>query len=270
MDNIEIKDLLGIEPYGEIGLEVTKASIKGISSFLNVVFKPGLQELGFMFSDNVRRWRLNNLLRVLEKAKGKLVFDGKQLNLTANARVGLSIMEECSAVDNDELQDLWAGLFASSCTPDGRDDSNMNFVDLLRRMSTVEARILDYACRNSKKIVYPNKLIMADALSVSFDQLVEITGISDIYRLDSELDHMRSIELLVQGSFIEGGGGFSVGDEQLDADISPSALALNLYYKTHSTGVPPIEFWGDQLEVLDKDAYNDKSEKAIEKVNNQE
>lgn len=70
MDKIEIKDLLGIEPYGEIGLEVTKASIKGISSFLNVVFKPGLQELGFMFSDNVRRWRLNNLLRVLEKAKG--------------------------------------------------------------------------------------------------------------------------------------------------------------------------------------------------------
>ena len=116
MDKIEIKDLLGIEPYGEIGLEVTKASIKGISSFLNEVFKPGLQELGFMFSDNVRRWRLNNLLRVLEKAKGKLVFDGKQLNLTANARVGLSIMEECSAVDNDELQDLWAGLFASSCT----------------------------------------------------------------------------------------------------------------------------------------------------------
>ena len=223
-----------------------------------------------MFSDNVRRWRLKNILRVLGKAKGKLDFDGKQLNLTANARVGLSIMEECSAVDNDELQDLWAGLFASSCTPDGRDDSNMNFVDLLRRMSTVEARILDYACRNSKKIVYPNKLIMADALSVSFDQLVEITGISDIYRLDSELDHMRSIELLVQGSFIEGGGGFSVGDEQLDADISPSALALNLYYKTHSTGVPPIEFWGDQLEVLDKDAYNDKSEKAIEKVINQE
>lgn len=269
MDKIEIKDLLGIDPYGEIGQEVTKASIKGISSFLNEVFKPGLQELGFLFRDNVRRWRLNNILRVLEKAKGKLEFDGQQLNLTANARVGLSIMEECSVVDNEELQDLWAGLFASSCTPDGRDDSNMNFVDLLRRMSSVEARILDYACKNSKKYVYPSKLIMADALSVSFDQLVEITGVNDLYRLDSELDHMRSIELLPQGSLIEGGGGFSVSDDQLDADISPSALALNLYYKTHSTGLSPIEFWGDQLEVYGKDGSEENPETAIEKVVNQ-
>lgn len=254
MDKIEIKDILGIEPYGEIGLEVTKASIRGISSFLDVVFKPGLQELGFLLRDNVRRWRLKNILRVLEKAEGKLNFDGKQLNLTANPRVGLSIMEECSVVDNEELQDLWAGLFASSCTPDGRDDSNMNFVDLLRRMSTVEARILDYACRNSKKFIYPSKLILADSLSVPFDQVVEIASVNDIYRLDSELDHMRSIELLPQGSFIESGGGFSVGDEKLDADITPSALALNLYYKTHSTGVSPIEFWGDQLEAWGNDS----------------
>ena len=206
---------------------------------------------------------------MLEKAKGKLEFDGQQLNLTANARVGLSIMEECSVVDDEELQDLWAGLFASSCTPDGRDDSNMNFVDLLRRMSSVEARILDYACKNSKKYVYPSKLIMADALSVSFDQLVEITGVNDLYRLDSELDHMRSIELLPQGSLIEGGGGFSVSDDQLDADISPSALALNLYYKTHSTGLSPIEFWGDQLEVYGKDGSEENPETAIEKVVNQ-
>ena len=111
---MEINDIFGIEPIAEMGLEVTKASIKGISSFLNVVFKPGLQELGFLLKDEVRRWRLNNILRVLEKAKGKMDFDGQQLQLTANARVGLSIMEGCSEVDNNELQELWAGLFVSS------------------------------------------------------------------------------------------------------------------------------------------------------------
>ncbi|MDT3387860.1 MAG: DUF4393 domain-containing protein [Bacteroidota bacterium] len=258
MDKMEIKDLLGLEPIGEMGLEVTKASIKGITSFLDVVFKPGLQELGFLFKDEVRRWRLNNILSVLDKAKGKLDFDGQQLNLTANARVGLSIMEECSSVDNEELQDLWAGLFASSCTPDGRDDSNMNFVDLLRRMSTVEARILDYACKNCKKYIYPNKLIVAEELVVSFERLVEITGTNDIYRLDSELDHMRSLELLPQVGSFESGGGFFIGDNLLDANISPSSLALTLYYRTHSTGVSPIEFWGDQLEAREIDGDDEK------------
>lgn len=207
-----------------------------------------MEELGFLMKDEVRFWRLNNILRMLNKAQGKLEFDGQNLNLTANARVGLNIMEGCSEVDNEELQDLWAGLFASSCTPDGKDDSNMNFVDLLRRMSSVEAKIIDFACKNSTKFLYPNKLIMSDGLTISFETLVEITGTNDIYRLDSELDHMRSIELLVDSdTFGGGGGGFTASDIDLEANITPSPLALNLYYRTHSTGKSPIEFWGDRL-----------------------
>lgn len=251
LDNSEIKDLLGIKPIAESGHEITKASIEGVSSFLGAVFKPGLEELGFLVKDKVRQWRLNNILRVLEKAKGRMNFDGQELNLCANARVGLSIMECCSEVDSDELQDLWAGLFASSCTPDGRDDSNMNFVDLLRRMSSVEAKIIDYACRRCGKGIYPNKLILAENLIISFSELTKITGITDIYRLDSELDHMRSIELISSDGFSS--GGFNASDDTLDANISPSALALNLYFKTHSTGISPVEFWGDSIIQISKD-----------------
>lgn len=246
LDNSEIKDLLGFKPIAEAGQKDTEATVDGISSFLGSVFKPGLEELGFLLKDKVRQWRLNNILRVLDKAKGRMGFDGKELNLTANARVGLSIMEGSSEVDNEELQDLWAGLFVSSCTPDGKDDSNMNFVDLLRRMSSVEAKIIDYSCKNCKKYIYPNKLIMPDTISVSFDTLVKITGTDDVYRLDSELDHMRSIELLVSGHFLSAGGGF-VASNELDANITPSPLALNLFHRTHSTGISPIEFWGDSL-----------------------
>lgn len=245
------KDLFGIKPFGEATLKLTEASIKGVTSFLNIVFKPGLEELGYMFKDKVRLWRLNNILKVLEKAKGRLNFDGQELNLYANPRVGLSIMECCSEVDNEELQNMWAGLFASSCTPDGRDDSNMNYVDLLRRMSSVEAKILDYSCQKSKKMLFPNKLITADGVTVCLKEICEIAGTDNIYRLDSELDHMRSIELLRSGMF--SGGGFSVSNEHLDANITPSPLALNLYYKTHAIGISPIEFWGDQLIPVNND-----------------
>lgn len=264
---MEIKDVLGIEPIGEAGLEVVKASIKGVSSFLEIVFKPGLEELGFLVKDQVRLWRLRNILRTLEKAQGKFDFDGKEINLTANARVGISIMEGCSEVDNEELQDLWAGLFASSCTPDGRDDSNMNFVDLLRRMSSVEAKIIDYACRNCNKYIYPNQLIIADEISVPFDTLVEISGTDDRYRLDSELDHMRSLELLLQGdSFSGSGGGFTASDNSLEANITPSSLALNLYFKTHSLGISPEVFWADKLIPRNEDDDNQKQQDEIDKI----
>jgi hypothetical protein len=245
---METNDILGIKPISEAGAEGTKAAIKGVSSFLEMVFKPGLQELGYIFKDEIRYWRLKIILSMLNVAKGKMNFDGKELNLTANARVGLAIMEECSSVDNEELQNLWAGLFASSCTPDGRDDSNMNFVDLLRRMSSVEAKIIDYACKNSRKFLYPNKLITSDNLNISFKTLVEIAGTDNVYRLDSELDHMRSIELLEPSDYIGiSGGGFIASDTSLEANITPSSLALNLYYKTHSVGKTPIEFWGSSL-----------------------
>ena len=249
---MEIKDVFGIEPFSQAGLEITKATIDGVSSFLNVVFKPGLEELGFLIKDQVRYWRLCNILKMLEKAKNRMSFDGQDLNLTANTRVGLAIMEGSSDVDNEELQDLWAGLFVSSCSPDGKDDSNMNFVDLLRRMSSVEARILDYSCRMCKKNLYPNKLIMAEDISITLSELIKVAGTDDLYRLDSELDHMRSIYLLYHGNLLVSGGGFDANDENLEAHITPSSLALNLYYKTHTTGVTPIEFWGDSLISISK------------------
>ena len=66
-------------------------------------------------------------------------------------------------MDSDDLQELWAGLFVSSCTPDGRDG----------------------CCR------------------------MAISGWTVV--------------------------------------ITPSPLALNLYYKTHATGISPIAYWGDRL-----------------------
>ena len=44
------------------------------------------------------------------------------------------------------------------------------------------------------------------------------------------------------------------GQVHLDANISPSSLALNLYFKTHSTGISPIEFWRNQLIVLESNS----------------
>ena len=39
---MEIRDLFGIEPIAEAGLQVTQASIDGVSAFLRAVCLPGL------------------------------------------------------------------------------------------------------------------------------------------------------------------------------------------------------------------------------------
>lgn len=245
---MEVKDILGIEPLAEATKIVIEKTYIGLGTFLGKVFEPGLEEIGFLLKDQVRRWRLNNVLKVLDKAKGRLGFENEQLQILANARVGLSIIEESSMVDDEELQELWAGLFASSCTVDGKDDSNIIFVDILKRISSVEAKILKYGCEHCRKAISSNGLIVPfKELEVTLEELKSITGISDVNRLDRELDHMSSISLFMGESFGVSGG-FSVSDPALIATITPSALALNLYYKTNSINCTPEEFWGKQLE----------------------
>lgn len=242
-----MNDILGLKPVAEATKIAIEKSFNGLSAFMEAIFLPGLQELGYLMKDQVRQWRLNNALKIMDKARGRLSFADNELQLSANTRVGLSILEEGSLIDDDELQDMWAGLFASSCTNDGKDDSNIIFVDLLKRISVVEAKILKYGCENCKKLIFKNGLIVGKELIVTLDELKQITGIDDIYRLDRELDHMSSLSLF-SSQYLESNGGFTANDVELKAEITPSALALNLYFKTNALNATPDLFWKDSLE----------------------
>lgn len=46
----------------------------------------------------------------------------------------------------------------------------------------------------------------------------------------------------------------------LDANITPSALVLNLFFRTHSTGISPKEFWGNSL--IPRNVTDDEKEEA--------
>lgn len=71
---MEIKDILGIKSVADVGHEFAKATVDGVSSFLEIVCKPVLEEFGYLLRDKVRQWRLNNIIRTLEKAKGQKGF----------------------------------------------------------------------------------------------------------------------------------------------------------------------------------------------------
>lgn len=240
---MNIEDVFGVKPIANaMELSVAK-SIEGVESFLKRVCAPALDELGLMAKDQFRYWRLQNILRILEKAKGKLEFSNGQLEICAHPRVALSIIENGSMNDDDEIQELWAGLFASSCSGNGRDDQNLIFVDLLKKITVVEARILKYACENAKVFSHKNGLFSCEFAGVSIDKLIDISKTDDIHRLDRELDHLRSLEL-IGGPF---GGGFLVDSDNLDALITPTTLALNLFARAYGNSNSISEYWKGRI-----------------------
>ncbi len=83
---------------------------------------------------------------------------------------------------------------------------------------------------------------------------MEISGINEIHRLDRELDHLRSLELISVG--------FNVDDKNLVADISPTSLALNLYVKSQGYNTDPALYWQDNI-ITHAEREKERREKEI-------
>jgi hypothetical protein len=123
---------------------------------------------------------------------------------------------------------------ASSCTLEGKDDSNLTFVDLLSRLTVSEARALDFVCKNAEKQVATGGWLMANEFEMSSDELQRITGVSDVHRLDLELDHLRSLGLIDRGFELE----------SQTAKVMPMGLGLQMYARCHGYSGSPVSFFG--------------------------
>jgi len=248
-DKKGISDIFGVETIAN----VIDKSVKSIGHFLSLVSKPALEEFGFLLKDKVHTWRMNNLIKTLKKAEGKLVYENK--NLEIHPKIALSIIENASMEEEEELQDMWAGLFAASCL-EKKDDENLIFIDILKKITVIQARIIKYMCENSRIVLYKNGLFGApDIIELNLEEIYEITKVDDVYRLDRELDHLRSLNLFASSLF-GGTGGFGVGGNVITAKISPSALALYFYQKCMGSKDNPNIFWKDK--IISEEDYNNE------------
>jgi hypothetical protein len=147
-------------------------------------------------------------------------------------------IEHGSWVDADEVQEMWAGLLASSCTKDGKDESNLMFMNLLAQLTTSQARMLSYGCEKSEKRLTSSGLIINPlGVYVTMAELVSIAGIDDVNRLDRELDHLRTLGLLSIGMFNDPQG-------PMIGDLSPTSLGLQMYVRCQGYTGPPGNYFG--------------------------
>jgi len=226
-------DILGIKPIGDSVAHVTKATVDGASSFLAKICLPAAEEFGLLLQDKVRAWRANNAVAVVQVAQERLT--EKATPLHAHPRLVSSILEHGSWSDDPGFQSIWGGLLASSCCPDGKDDSNVVFVHLLSHLTAVQVSVLAYSCEHCPKKVSPLGLIgPANELRISEEKLKQIAGSDDLHRIDRELDNLRGLELISNG----------IDMESHLIEIAPTSLALNLYVRCQGFAGSPVEYFG--------------------------
>ncbi|MBC7750539.1 MAG: hypothetical protein H7Z73_02305 [Candidatus Saccharibacteria bacterium] len=195
MDNGKSLDILGVKPIADSINVVVKGGVDGASSFLSRICLPAAEEFGLLLRDKVSAWRAQNAVNIASKAKTLLDGKLKQV-ISAHPRIAYSIIENGSWAEDDFMQNFWAGLLASSCTKDGRDESNLIFINLLSLLTKHQAKLIMHICENASIYKSQAGFIYADQLSIEAEKLFNITDISDFHQLDRELDHLRSVELI--------------------------------------------------------------------------
>jgi hypothetical protein len=262
-------DVFGLKPYGEAVNTLTKGVVEGAGAFLSKVCLPAAEEVGLLFQDKVSYWRKANLIKITKKFESKFNSLPNAEGWHAHPRIATLGLERGSWADSDDVQDMWAGLLTSSCTEDGKDDSNLIFINLLDQLTSSQAKILNFACKKSKKRITLSGLIFAEEINIQIDDLIKLTGIEEIHRLDRELDHLRSLEVLDSGFPLDIGfdavgtyeaitlnslpenNGDKPKEKILSARITPTALGLNLYVRCQGTFLSPIDFFNLSNEITE-------------------
>jgi len=234
-------DLLGIAPYGEAINTVSKGGVEFVNGLLTRICYPFAEEFGLSLQDRVRGWRFTNLYAIAKKAKPLLDAMPNSEAIRAHPRLVSRIVEEGSWSDDDVVQAHWAGLLASSCTADGKDEANLVFINLLNQLTSVEVHILQYACTSGQKRISNAGWILSAPIVIAQEQLVSIAGISDRHRLDRELDHLRALGLLAKNA------GFQAFGLDFSAVITPEPLALHLYVRCQGESRSPEEYFRFQF-----------------------
>ena len=234
MGDSKSTDLLGLAPYGEAIKVVAQASVDGLGAVLGRICLPAAEEVGLAFRDRVAGWRKRNATLIALKADQLLA---GAPGLHAHPRSVLQIVEHGSLTDDAELQEMWAGLLASSCSADGQDESNLIFIGLLSGLTSSQVRMLNDVCEKSNKRLTSAGWLMADREIYTAGRLVELTGISDFHRIDRELDHLRSLGLLGERA------GFLVNAQDKIADLTPTTLGLQMFARCCGSRESPEAFF---------------------------
>ncbi len=113
-----------------------------LSGFLGKLCGPGGEELGLLFRDKIKAWRMINLARTFCKVEEMI--GAKEIGKEkVSPRVIAAIADPASYCEDDTLQSMWAGLIAGSRCTDGKEDHNLIFIDILEALSVFQARLVN-------------------------------------------------------------------------------------------------------------------------------
>lgn len=130
-----------IDPLEKASMKMIERAVDGLASFFGSICMPAAEELGLLVQDQVRFYRVKNLLKIKEKIE-VLTKAEPSKNINLSPKFLKAVIEDSSWAEDDVIQSLWAGLVAGEINNGSQSDEAVIYTELLKSMSAYEARIL--------------------------------------------------------------------------------------------------------------------------------
>jgi hypothetical protein len=166
-------------------------------AFMCRICPSATEEITALFYKTLSNVRLANVVEIALKAERLLGPEPHAYSMVAHRDLILRILEHGSWVDVAWLQELWAGLLATSCTLEGQDESNLVFIDLLSRLSPLPTQILAVACAKAMQAMGESSSVSPSLMAFTAEEIARITrsnNLTKIYRSIAELSELGLLE----------------------------------------------------------------------------
>ncbi len=187
-------------------------------------FGNGINIIRKILSKGNRTWQEESIVLTIEKYNLKYGAIEIADNVWLNQRILYEILQECSKQDDGYIQEMWAGLLASSVSIEGKDDSALIYVKLLENITSVECRICNYICM---------KYIENENYRLSDQEMFKICETENYDKISLMISHLRSLEILhssIFGSFQEVMNSFI---EKKEINLLPTNIGFELFARAN-------------------------------------
>ena len=232
---------------------------------LKKAFGPTLDELG----DDLRKLYAVGRDKILTKAFNKL--GDTETQQTANLRVARDVLWNGAFSTEEICAEYFGGIFASSCSADGTDDSSIHYVDVIKSLSSRQLK-LHYVIYNTL-----NRLLVERGRPVNVAQSSELEGLKlwysmlELERLGLNID--TDLNILFREGLISqyASDQHVIGDKALPyANAVPSTFGVLLYAVAHNKTKNWRQFsqelFGDFPDISLPSFYTLGLEQLLEKI----
>jgi hypothetical protein len=192
-------------------------------AFLRRICPPAAEEMKEMMHKTLSSVRVANAVDIAFKAERLLVNQPNAYNMVAHPGLMVRILEHGTWVDMEWIQELWAGLLASSCTFEGQDESNLVFINLLSRMAPLPTQILTAACAKATQAMAESASVSPYLLAFSAEEMAKITRSNNLTKIYRSIAELSELGLLERGPKISSSANSDTGKAK------PTNLGLQMY-----------------------------------------